>query len=69
MRKRLKHLRVVENNFSQAEMAAKIGVSRGIYAQVESGTREASTKFLTKLQKAFAIPDSEIWNYLKDYND
>lgn len=66
MRKKLKYLRVVKHNLTQAEMAAKIGVSRSIYLQVENGIRDISPRFLTKLQTAFSIPDSEIWSYTKN---
>lgn len=66
MRKKLKYLRVVEYNLTQSEMAAKIGVSRSIYSQVENGTLGISPRFLTKLQTAFSIPDSEVWSYTKN---
>lgn len=66
MRKKLKYLRVVQHNLTQAEMAAKIGVSRGVYSQVENGTIGVSPRFLAKLQTAFSIPDNEVWSYTKN---
>lgn len=66
MRKKLKYLRVIENDLSITEMAKRIGVSRETYAEVENGSRPASQAFLGKLQKAFSIPDCEIWLYGKN---
>lgn len=66
MRNKLRYLRVIQHNLTQAEMAAKIGVSRTTYSRVENGTAEASKLFLNRLQTAFSIPDGEIWSYTKN---
>lgn len=67
-RRNLKVLRA-KHGFTQSEMAEKIGCSRSIYGEVEKGTRNCSVEFLTKLQRAFNIPDAEIWEYSKIYEE
>ena len=63
-RRNLKMFRV-ENGMTQAQMAAKIGVSRSTYSEVESGKRACSNQFMDKLQSAFNIPDHEMWKYAR----
>lgn len=65
MRTNLKILRIKEH-LNQAEMAEKIGCSRACYAGVESGAREGREKFWRDLQKAFDIPDTEMWTLKKN---
>lgn len=67
-RRNLKVFRV-RHGLTQCQMALKIGVSRSIYAEVEKGTRNCSQTFLEKLQKAFNIPDEDMWTLTKIYND
>ena len=67
-RRNLKVLRV-QHGLSQKEMAAKIGVSRSIYGEVEKGTRNCSHAFLAKLQAAFNIPDADMWALTKIYDE
>lgn len=55
----------VKNKLSQEEMAAKIGVTRGCYAAVEAGKRTGRQAFWISFQKAFDIPDAELWGYMK----
>lgn len=67
-RRNLKVLRA-EQGLTQAKMAKRIGVSRSIYSEIETGKRNCSVEFLAKLQKAFNIPDVDIWKYSKTYEE
>ena len=68
-RRNLKVFRV-KHGLTQSEMAAKIGVSRSIYSDIETGRREScSMAFLRKLQAAFNIPDAEMWALSKIYDE
>ena len=67
-RRNLKVLRV-KHGLSQQKMAAKIGVSRSIYSEVEKGKRNCSPAFLEKLQAAFDIPDADMWALTKIYEE
>ena len=64
MRTTLKLLRV-KHNLTQEEMADKIGVSRCTYAAIENGTRNGRDFFWESLQKAFNIPDEDMWKLKK----
>lgn len=63
-RRNLKVLRV-KHGLTQKQMAEKLGISLFSYGRIESGNRKCSIDFLTKLQQAFNIPDSDIWEYTK----
>ena len=65
MRTNLKVFRV-KQNMTQDETAAKIGCSRSCYASIENGDREGRGTFWRDLQKAFDIPDSEMWALKKN---
>lgn len=67
-RRNLKVLRA-KNGLTQAQMSEKIGISRSIYSEVETGKRACSTEFLAKLQAAFHIPDADIWKYSKIFEE
>lgn len=67
-RRNLKVLRA-KHGLTQREMAERIGCARSIYGEVENGTRNCSVDFLAKLQRAFAIPDAEIWKYSKLFEE
>lgn len=64
MRIDLKVLRV-KHKLTQAEIAAKIGVSRQVYANIEKGRNDGSTDFWSNLQRAFDIPDEEMYSLMK----
>lgn len=64
MRLNLKLFRT-KQKLTQSEMAKKMGVNRGMYAQVEKGSRSCTPTFLKKLQDAFNIPDEEMWSLTK----
>lgn len=61
MRKNLKLFRV-KQDLTQAEIAAKIGCTRATYSAIESGSRDGRKTFWRDLQKAFGIPDAEMWS-------
>ena len=67
-RRNLKVFRT-QHGLNQGEMAKKIGVSRSIYSEVESGKRNCSQRFLRNLQKAFDIPDADMWALTKTYDE
>lgn len=50
---------------SQSEIAEIIGCSRATYSAIETGARNGTKKFWRKLQKAFNIPDAEMWGLMK----
>lgn len=65
MRKSLKLFRV-GLNLTQAEMAEKIGCGRAMYSYVENGKRAGRQMFWNSLQKAFDIPDEEMYGLMKN---
>lgn len=64
MRTNLKVFRV-RLKLTQGEMAAKIGVSRVVYANVERGRNKGKEKFWNNLQKAFNVPDEEMYALMR----
>jgi len=60
MRTNLKLLRV-KHGLTQEGMAEKIGCTRCTYAAIETGARNGRKFFWQSLQKAFGIPDAEMW--------
>ena len=54
-----------DKKLTQAEMAARIGVSRATYALVERGVRSGSGEFWRKIQTEFDVPDAEMWKLQK----
>ena len=65
MRTNLKVFRT-KHNLTQSEIAEKIGCVRETYQSIESGVREGRDVFWHDLQKAFDIPDSEMWALKKN---
>lgn len=63
--KSLKVLRV-KNGLTQEQMANKMGWSRQYYAKTESGRSFGTVPFWNKLQKAFGVPDDEMWLLVND---
>lgn len=53
---------------TQEQMADKIGCIRCTYAAIENGTRNGRDYFWESLQKAFNIPDAEMWELKKKDN-
>lgn len=68
MRTNLKVFRV-KKNMSQDAIAEKIGCRRSTYSAIEKGNREGKQKFWNDLQKAFDIPDSDVWQLMKNENN
>ncbi len=65
MRTNLKIFRI-QKRMSQEEFCERIGFSRGAYSAIESGKRDGRQSFWVALQKAFDIPDAEMWNLKKN---
>lgn len=65
MRTNLKVLRV-KHKLSQEQMAEKLGYRRATYSAIENGKRTGRQAFWLDFQKAFDIPDSELWGYMKN---
>lgn len=66
MRKNLKLFRV-EKNMTQEDIANEIGCTRATYQSVEAGARIGTDAgFWIKLQKAFNIPDGDMWALRKN---
>ena len=63
-RKKLQLLRI-SHNLTQQAMADKLGVKRETYIKIEHGERNPRPEFWDSLQKAFNIPDAEMWAYQK----
>lgn len=65
MRTNLKVFRI-RQQLTQDEIADKIGCPRSTYSAIESGQRTGRPAFWQDLQKAFYIPDAEIWGLMKN---
>lgn len=65
MRTNLKVFRV-KNRLSQQEISDKIGCQRVTYSAIENGKRNGRQTFWKDLQNAFSIPESEMWELMKD---
>lgn len=65
MRINLKVFRTKEQ-LSQGEIAEKVGYSRTAYTAIENGSREGKMEFWDTLQKAFDIPDADMWDLMKN---
>ena len=59
----------VKLKLSQEQIAEKIGCRRATYAAIESGKRNGRQSFWVELQKAFNIPDDELWGLMKRDNE
>lgn len=65
MRTNLKIFRI-KRHLSQGQISDLIGCSRATYAAIENGARCGRQTFWKDLQKAFALPDSEMWLLMKN---
>lgn len=68
MRTNLKVFRV-KAGLSQEAMAEKIGCTRATYSSIENGKRNGRQTFWKDLQKAFGLPDAEIWPLMDNSNE
>ena len=57
----------IKNQLTQAEIAEKIGIKRTLYSNVERGNG-GNTLFWEKFQRAFNIPDEEMFKFIKTDN-
>lgn len=55
----------VSRNLTQKEFAQTIGAGRAMYSLIEKGDRFGSFDFWLNLQKAFDIPDEEMFKLMK----
>lgn len=58
-----------KHGLTRQGMADRIGVSRSSYSDIENGKRGCSQSFLDKLQVAFEIPDADMWELTKIFED
>lgn len=59
-RQALRLLRV-KYDLTQEQMAERLGVDRGTYANIELGKRRGSIEFWETVQKEFNIPDADMY--------
>lgn len=50
---------------TKGAMAKVFGCSRTTYSYIEKGLRNGEQKVWENFQRAFGIPDSEMWHYQK----
>lgn len=65
MRTNLKIFRI-KQHLSQFEISEKLGCSRATYAAIENGARCGRQSFWKELQKTFQLPDSDMWDLMKN---
>lgn len=65
MRINLKIFRI-QQHLSQEEICEKIGCSRATYSAIENGVRNGRQTFWKNFQKAFDLPDSDMWALMKN---
>ena len=54
-----------KHKLTQAEFAAKVGVSLRGYQNVEWGERYGTEDFWAAIQRVFKVPDSEMYSLMK----
>lgn len=64
MRTTLKLFRIGKH-LTQKKIAGEIGVSRATYSFIERGIRSGNFEFWENLQKAFGVPDEEMYKLQK----
>lgn len=64
MRTNLKVFRVA-HKLTQEEMAEQLGISRVTYSYIERGERSGTIGVWSALQKAFNVPDAEMFSLQK----
>lgn len=68
MRMKLKLLRV-SHNITQEELAAILGVSRNLYADIENGKADGKPWFWQEVQKYFKLSDSAAWDAMTNIEE
>lgn len=51
----------IGNKLTQAEFAARTGVSRVTYSFIERGERSGTSEFWATLQREFNVPDADMY--------
>ena len=64
MRKTLQKLRV-DNDYTQSDMAKRLGVSRTTYCNIENGKTKGSLNFWLGVIRAFPKVEAEVMKHLK----
>ena len=64
MRLNLKLFRI-KNKLTQLQIAEMIGCSRATYSFIESGKRGGTHNFWSSLQRAFDVPDEEMYPLMR----
>lgn len=59
----------IRHGLTQDDMAERIGCARDAYCAIEAGKRDPSVSFFVKLQKAFDIPNAEMWELVLRENE
>ena len=55
----------LKNGYRQEDVAKTMGMSRVTYQSIELGKRDGRQSFWERLQKAYDIPDAEMWLLMK----
>lgn len=58
-----------KHGLTRAAMADRIGVSRSTYSAIENGKRGCSQAFLDRIQTEFGVPNAEMWELTKVFDD
>lgn len=53
-----------DRNWSQGDMAVRLGCARQYIAQIENGAAFGTINFWKKIQNMFHIPDSDMWTLI-----
>lgn len=56
----------MEHDFTQDDIAKKIGIATPSYSLIERGIRHGSPKTWEKIQKIYDIPDEKMWGVQKN---
>lgn len=67
-RKKLRNVRL-HAECTQRDVSDGIGISQNIYSRIERGYMDGSVKHWKNIQAFFHLPDSEIWELMKDGTD
>lgn len=54
-----------KHNLTQAEFAAKVGVSCRGYMNIEQGKRQGSAEFWAAVQRVFGVKDEDMYKLMK----
>ena len=63
---RMKAIRIQRGDMSQAEAAARIGVRKRYYEQIERGEIDGNVNFWICYKNAFRLTESEAWQIMEN---